>query len=181
MAVTGESENFGLNIERQDTEITMSAKGKISVEISKKSKKMTVSFPKNSDYTYKVYYLKKNAKVFFNESGEKYITPVKGMKNNKIYIIAFWDSHSEIKEFAVDYTVKYYYKKKKKTQVVHFNPKKLSFKLYGNTFKIKRGFKGWSKKKKAKKAKYKPKKKINFTKNGTLKLYCVKKLRRTVG
>lgn len=172
-AAVKDNTNFDINIDVHETKIEKPKRKNITVKI--KSKKLTIQFPHKKGYTYQVYYKKSDKKIFFTRNGEKYTTKTKGMENSNIYIVSFLGSEKATLKYKIQYEVTYVYKKKQKKQVIPFNPKKQSFKLYGNVFKIKKKkFKGWSKKKNAKKVTYKPKKKIKFTENGKLKLYCVK-------
>ena len=180
-AAVKDNTTFDINIDKNDTEIEIPDKNGIEAEI--KSKLLRIKFKPNtnSNYTYQIYYKKGNKKVFFKRTGTTknktvHETAKRGMKNNQIFIVCFYGSHQRTLKYNIERKIIYHYKKKKKTQVIPFKPKKNSFKLYGNVFKIKKKkFKGWSTKKKAKKAKYKPKKKIKFTDNKELHLYCVKK------
>lgn len=172
--VKGGSTKFAINVDAKKIKPDVPQKKELDITIQ--SKKVTVSFPHKKGYSYQVYYKKGTKKVFFTRSGKKFTTNTKGMKDSKIYIAAFYNSHVTTKSYKIQYTITYRYKKKQKTQTKDFSPKKLSFPLYGNVFKLKKkNFKGWSTKKNAKKAKYKPKEKIKFTGNKKLKLYCVSK------
>ena len=180
-AAVKDNTTFDINIDKNDTEIEIPDKNGIEAEI--KSKLLRIKFKPNtnSNYTYQIYYKKGNKKVFFKRTGTTknktvHETAKRGMKNNQIFIVCFYGSHQRTLKYNIERKIIYHYKKKKKTQVIPFKPKKNSFKLYGNVFKIKKKkFKGWSTKKKAQNAKYKPKKKIKFTDNKELHLYCVKK------
>lgn len=179
-AAVKDNTTFDINIDKNNAKIEIPDKNGIEAKIE--SKLLRIKFkPKNSNYTYQIYYRKGNKKVFFKRTSTTtnqtvHETAKSGMKNNQIFIVCFYGSHQRTLKYNIERKIIYHYKKKKKTQVVPFKPKKHSFKLYGNVFKIKKKkFKGWSTKKKAKKVKYKPKKKIKFTNNKKLHLYCVKK------
>ena len=182
-AAVKDNTTFDINIDKNNAKIEIPNKNDIKAKITSKSLTITIEFEPetNSNYTYQIYYKKGNQKVFFKRiSTTKNQTVHKiaksGMKNNQIFIVCFYGSHQRTLKYNIERKIIYHYKKKKKTQVVPFKPKKHSFKLYGNVFKIKKKkFKGWSTKKKAKKVTYKPKKKIKFAKNKNLHLYCVKK------
>lgn len=173
-AVKGDGTKFAIHVDAKTNTPALPADSKIKVKV--KSKKVTVTFPHKDNYNYQVYYVKETNKVFFTRNKKKYTVKTKGMEGNTIYIAAFYNSHVSTKQFQICYNVKYFYKKKQKIQTEKFNPKKLSFELRRNIFKLKKKkFKGWSKKKNAKKATYKAGKKMKFSGNGELKLYCVTK------
>lgn len=186
-AAVKDNTTFDINIDKNDAKIEIPNKNDIKAEIKSKSLKIKFKPNTNSNYTYQIYYKKGNKKVFFKRTSTTknktvHETAKSGMKNNQIFIVCFYGSHQRTLKYNIERKIIYHYKKKKKTQVVPFKPKKNSFKLYGNVFKIKKKkFKGWSTNKKAKKVTYKPKKKIKFVNNKkfvnneNLHLYCVKK------
>ena len=174
-AAVKDDTKFEINLDVGELKIDCPKKKDITAKI--KAKKMIITFPHKAGYYYQIYFFnKKNEKIFLKRNGNKYTINRKEMNGNKVYIVSFLESHQNKTVFSIEYKITYYYKKKKKTQIVPFEPKKLKFPLRGNIFKLKKKkFKGWSKKKTAKKATYKPKQKISFTGNGKMKLYCVKK------
>lgn len=176
----GEKGQFAdLNINDKDVDRKLKLPAKKEVKVTVKGKKMTVTFPKEKNYKYAVYYRtnrkQEDNQVFFSEN-KKFTASVKKMSGSYIYIVATYGGKKKEKSIQVSCKIRYIYKKYRKTQTYYFKAKQTKYKL-GTTVKqkIRKKLKGWSIKQGAKKADYKVKGSIPFPGTGTSKLYGVAK------